>query len=39
MDMDEILEELVWIREWVEKWVLEVKETEEPKADEEKQAV
>ena len=36
MDMEEILEELIGIREWVDKWVEEVKQKEQNK---EKQAV
>ncbi len=36
MDMDTIIEELINIRQWVDKWVEEVKEAEKNK---EKQAV
>lgn len=38
MDMEEILEELIGIREWVDRWVEEAKEAERRK-NEEKQAV
>jgi len=36
MDMEEILEELIGIREWVDNWVKEAKESEQNKK---KQAV